>query len=110
MNQYLEIIDLTVSTEQPLTDTEIIRLILDEEHERVELNNDESDEEHLVISIQEGFNSLKTWMQYFEEQESEEFDMQEIRIFRKYMGIMQRKLIESKTQKNITSFFMPTNM
>jgi hypothetical protein len=49
-------------------------------------------------------------MQYFEEQESEEFDMQEIRIFRKYMGIMQRKLIESKTQKNITSFFMPTNM
>jgi hypothetical protein len=110
VNQYLEIIDLTVSTEQPLTDTEIIRLILDEEHERVELNNDESDEEHLVISIQEGFNSLKTWMQYFEEQESEEFDMQEIRIFRKYMGIMQRKLIESKTQKNITSFFMPTNM
>jgi len=110
MNQYLEIIDLTVPTEQPLTDTEIIRLILDEEHERVELNDNESDEEHSVISMQEGLNSLKTWMQYFEEQESEEFDMKEMKIFRKYKGIMQRKFIESKTQKNITNFFIPTNM
>ena len=40
-------------------------------------------------------------MQYFEEQESEEFDMKEMRIFRKYKGIMQRKFIESKTQKEI---------
>jgi len=49
-------------------------------------------------------------MQYFEEQESEEFDMKEMRIFRKYKGIMQRKFIESKTQKDITNFFIPTNM
>ena len=45
-----------------------------------------------------------------EKQESEEFDMKEIRIFRKYMGIMQQKLSESKIQKNITSFFTLTNM
>ena len=115
MDKYLEIIDLTIPTEQSLTDTEIIQLILDEEHEGVELDGGESDGgesdgECSVISMQEGFNGLKTWLQYFENQESEEFNMEEIFIFKKYMGIMQRKLFESKTQKNITSFFMPTNM
>ena len=101
---------MTISTEQSLADTEIVRLILDEEHEKIELNDDESDKERSVMSTQEGLNSLKTWLQYFEEQESEEFDMKDIRIFRKYMGIMQRKLFESKSQKNITSFFESINM
>ncbi|GET00209.1 hypothetical protein GLOIN_2v1472481 [Rhizophagus clarus] len=109
INQYLEMIDLTIPTEQPLTDAEIIQLILEEENENPEINDDDK-EEHLVISMQEGFNSLKTWVQYFEEQESEEFDMKEIKIFRKYMGVMHRKLFESKTQKNIMSFFIPDNM
>ncbi|GES94707.1 tigger transposable element-derived protein 6-like [Rhizophagus clarus] len=109
INQYLEIIDLTIPTEQPLTDAEIIQLILEEENENPEINDNDK-EEHLVISMQKGFNSLKTWVQYFEEQESEEFDMKEIKIFRKYMGVMHRKLFESKTQKNITSFFIPDNM
>jgi hypothetical protein len=110
INQYLELIDLTIPTEQSLADAEIVRLILDEECEKIELNDDESDKERSVMSTQEGLNSLKTWLQYFEEQKSEKFDMKDIRIFRKYMGIMQRKLFESKTQKNITSFFESTNM
>ncbi|GET03376.1 tigger transposable element-derived protein 6-like [Rhizophagus clarus] len=109
INQYLEMIDLTILTEQPLTDAEIIQLILKEENENPEINDDDK-EEHPVISMQEGFNSLKTWVQYFEEQESEEFDMKKIKIFRKYMGVMHCKLFESKIQKNITSFFIPDNM
>src|SRR5213082_3524178 len=55
INQYLETIDLTIPTEQSLTDIEIVRLILDEEREGVELDGDES-EEHSAISMQEGFN------------------------------------------------------
>ncbi|GES86601.1 tigger transposable element-derived protein 6-like [Rhizophagus clarus] len=109
INQYLEMIDLTISTEQPLTDAEIVQLIMEEENETPEMNDDDK-EEHPVILMQEGFNSLKTWVQFFKEQESEEFDMKEIKIFRKYMGIMHRKLFENKTQKNITSFFIPDNM
>ncbi|GES83583.1 tigger transposable element-derived protein 6-like [Rhizophagus clarus] len=93
INQYLEMIDLIIPTEQPLTDAEIIQLILEEENEKAELNDD--DNEQPAISIQEGFNCLKTWVRYFEEQDSEEFDMKEIKIFRKYMGIMQRKLSEA---------------
>ena len=64
MNKYLETIDLTISTEQALTDIEIIRLVLDKERNKVELDNSESGNESLAITIQEGFNGLKTWIQY----------------------------------------------
>ena len=33
-----------------------------------------------------------------------------MRIFRKYMDIMRQKLVESKKQKTITSFFMPVDI
>ncbi|GES74911.1 tigger transposable element-derived protein 6-like [Rhizophagus clarus] len=101
--------NITYDILSPLTDAEIIQLILEKENKNPKINNDNK-EEHPVISIQEGFNSLKTWVQYFEEQESKEFDMKEIKIFKKYMGIMHRKLFKSKTQKNITSFFISDNM
>ncbi len=110
MNKYLETIDLTISTEQALTDIEIIRLVLDKERNKVELDNSESGNESLAITIQEGFNGLKTWIQYFEEQDDKEFNMEEMRIFRKYMDIMRQKLVESKKQKTITSFFMPVDI
>ncbi|GBC04023.1 hypothetical protein RclHR1_05480006 [Rhizophagus clarus] len=109
INQYLEMIDLTIPTEQPLIDAEIVQLIMKEKNETPKMNDDDK-EEHPVILMQESFNSFKTWIQFFEEQESEEFDMKEIKIFRKYMGIMHHKLFENKTQKNITSFFIPDNM
>ncbi|GES82215.1 tigger transposable element-derived protein 6-like [Rhizophagus clarus] len=67
INQYLEMIDLTIPTEQPLTDAEIVQLIMEEENETPEMNDDDK-EEHPVILMQEGFNSLKTWVQFFEEQ------------------------------------------
>ncbi|GBB89547.1 hypothetical protein RclHR1_16270001 [Rhizophagus clarus] len=67
INQYLEMIDLTIPTEQPLTDAEIVQLIMEEENETPEMNDDDK-EEHPVILMQEGFNSLKTWVQFFKEQ------------------------------------------
>ena len=110
LNKYLETIDLTISTEQALTDIKIIRLVLDEERNKVELDDSESGNESLAITIQEGFNGLKTWIQYFEEQNDKEFNMEEMYIFRKYMDIMRRKLVESKKQKTITSFFIPVSI
>ncbi|GBC02620.1 hypothetical protein RclHR1_04710008 [Rhizophagus clarus] len=49
--------------EQPLTDAEIVQLIIEEENEISEMNNDDK-EEHPVILMQKGFNSLKTWVQF----------------------------------------------
>ena len=103
INQYLEIIDLTTPTEEPLTDAKIIQLVL-EERDKPKLN-DKINQKHHVISTNEAFNSLKTWLQYLEEQENEEIDMKDIQTFRKHMKIMQRKIFESKTQKDITNFF-----
>ena len=68
LNKYLKTIDLTISTEQALTDIEIIYLVLNEEYNKIELNDSESDNESLAIIIQKDFNRLKTWIQYFEKQ------------------------------------------
>ena len=49
LNKYLEIIDLTISIEQALTNIEIICLVLNEECNKVELDDSESGNESLVI-------------------------------------------------------------
>ncbi|CAI2178508.1 6478_t:CDS:2, partial [Funneliformis geosporum] len=46
-----------------------------------------------IVSTNEAFNGLKIWMQYLERQKNKEFDM-------KNMRIMQRKVFNSKIQKN----------
>ena len=104
IDQYLEVVDLTVPTEQQLTDIEIVQLVLEEQRNDTKLNNEINQKRH-IVSINEAFNGLKTWMQYLEGQENEEFDMKDMQIFRKNMRIMQRKVFDSKIQKNITSFF-----
>ena len=109
INQYLEIVDLTISTEQPLTDTKIVQLVLEEQRDKVK-PNDKINQEYHVVSTNEAFNGLKTWVQYLEEQESGEVDIKDISIFRKHMRIMQRKIFESKVQKNITNFFLVDNI
>jgi len=50
LNKYLETIDLTILTEQALTDIEIIRLVLDEEHNKVELDDSKSGNKSLAIT------------------------------------------------------------
>ncbi len=87
INQYLEIVDLTISTEQPLTDTKIVQLVLEEQRDKVK-PNDKINQEYHVVSTNEAFNGLKTWVQYLEKQESGEVDIKDISIFRKHMRII----------------------
>ncbi len=61
INQYLEIIDLIISTEQLLIDTEIVQLILEEQYDKIR-SNDKINQEHYIISTNEVFNSFKTWL------------------------------------------------
>jgi len=65
INQYLKIVDLTISTEQPLTDTEIVQLVLEEQRDKVK-PNDKINQEYHIVSTNKTFNGLKTWVQYLE--------------------------------------------
>jgi len=57
INQYLEIVDLTILTEELLTDAEIIWLVL-EKCDKIKLNN-KINQNCYIVSINEAFNSLK---------------------------------------------------
>ena len=103
INQYLEIVDLTIPTEELLTNAEITRLVL-KERDKIKLN-DKINQNYYIVLTNKVFNSLKIWLQYLKEQEIEEIDIKDVQIFRKHIKIMQQKIFESKIQKDITSFF-----
>ncbi len=57
INQYLEIVDLTIPTEKLLTNAEIVQLVL-EKYDKIKLN-DKINQNYYIISINEAFNSFK---------------------------------------------------
>ncbi|CAG8811887.1 36_t:CDS:1, partial [Racocetra persica] len=52
-----------------LTDQQIITIVQNEDN-IIEDNQEDSDKKLLKISVQEAYNSLKTWLSFFEQQES----------------------------------------
>ncbi|CAG8474861.1 6202_t:CDS:2 [Dentiscutata erythropus] len=97
MVDFFNNIDQTIATEEALMDQQIVNLVQNENN-IVENDQDDSDEEPSEISTQEAYNALKTWLSFFEQQESSDFDMKDIKIFKKYSKIINRILSDSKKQ------------
>ncbi len=53
---------MIILIKQALINIEIIHLVLNEKCNKVKLDDSESSNKSLVITIQEGFNKLKTWI------------------------------------------------
>ncbi|CAG8798373.1 14521_t:CDS:1, partial [Cetraspora pellucida] len=97
-------VDQTIATEKALTDQQIITLIQNEDN-IIEDDQEDSDKEPSEISTQEAYNALKTWLSFFEQQESSDFDMKDIKILNKYSKIMSRILSDLKKQSSIIDYF-----
>ncbi|CAG8513864.1 18480_t:CDS:2, partial [Racocetra fulgida] len=97
-------VDQTIATEEALTDQQIITLVQNEDN-IIEDDQEDSDKEPSEISTQEAYNALKTWLSFFEQQESSDFDMKDIKILNKYSKIMSRILSDSKKQSSIIDYF-----
>ncbi|CAG8482909.1 13687_t:CDS:2 [Racocetra fulgida] len=95
---YFNDIDQSIATEEALTDQQIVTLIQNEERDDIESDSDDSDEEPSEVSIQEAYSALKTWVTFFEQQQSSNFDMDDIKIFKKYDKITNRMLLDSQKQ------------
>ncbi|CAB4439368.1 unnamed protein product [Rhizophagus irregularis] len=67
-------------------------------------DEDISDEEIQLMSDKEGVNALKTFINYFEQQDDSEFNINDLRIFRKYLRIIRVKEINTKKQSILDSF------
>ncbi|CAG8812105.1 12804_t:CDS:1, partial [Racocetra fulgida] len=61
-------------------------------------SEEDSDKEPPEVSIQEAYNALKTWLSFFKQQRSSDFDMKDTKILKKYSKIMSKMLLDSKKQ------------
>ncbi|CAG8646716.1 20747_t:CDS:2 [Dentiscutata erythropus] len=81
LNTYLGLNDLHIITEEKLEDLEIIEIL----------------------------RGLNKFIGFFEQQIDEEFKAKDLKIFRKYLALVNRKYVVSKHQTSISKFFTPLN-
>ncbi|EXX65522.1 hypothetical protein RirG_132350 [Rhizophagus irregularis DAOM 197198w] len=96
-------LDQDIPTEEQLNDEQIINLL---QNENDESDDDDSDEEILLVSEKQGVDALKIFINYFEQQNDPEFNIDDLRIFRKYLRIARIKEINSKKQSTLDMFLL----
>jgi hypothetical protein len=101
---YLKMFDSEISTEEFLTDNQIVNLVQTEGKENDD-NDISSDEEISPISAKDGINGLKTFINFFEQQDDPEYNVKDLHMFRKYLRISKAKEFNSKTQSTLDMFF-----
>ncbi|CAG8785603.1 15263_t:CDS:1, partial [Dentiscutata erythropus] len=107
LNAYLDLNNLHILTEEMLDDSEIIEVVLDEANQYEHGDPDDSDEEEPEISILEGLMGLNKFIGFFEQQTDPGFKAEDLKIFQKYLALVNQKYNESKRQTSISNFFMP---
>ena len=103
IQEYLEQFDISIPTEENLSDEQIINLVQLEENEDKDENS--SDEEIPLITAKQAINGLEIFIKYFEQQNDNlRFNISELHIFQKYLYITKVVEINSKKQSTIDNF------
>jgi hypothetical protein len=70
-----------------------------------ESDDNSSDEDIRLVSEKQGVDVLKIFINYFEQQDDPEFNVDNLRIFQKYLKIARIREIHSKKQNTLNMFF-----
>ena len=103
LQEYFRTFDQEILTEEYLTEDQIINLVRSEEEEN-ESDADTSDEELPLVSAKDGVNALRMFINYFEQQDDDDFNIDDLCIFRKYLRVAKNKEFNSKTQSTLDVF------
>lgn len=103
INDFFCDLEEDIPTEEILNDDDIIKLV--QEEACSDESDDDSEEEPLMISLGDAFKSLKTWIEFFEQQFIDDFDVKDMDVFKKYFAIVQRLESQARKQSSITEFF-----
>jgi len=93
-----------ILTEDVLNENDIIKLIQEEMNEEKD-NSDDSEDELVLVSLDDAIKSLQTWVTFFEQQEMDEFKNEDVRVLKKYLKTVHELKIQTKKQVQITNFF-----
>src|SRR3954447_3815269 len=93
-----------IPTEDFLIESDIIKLIQEEMNGEND-NVDDSEDEPVLVSLDDATKSLQTWMTFFEQQEMDEFKNEDGCVFKKYLKTVHKLTMQTKKQVQITNFF-----
>ncbi|CAG8798214.1 13232_t:CDS:1, partial [Dentiscutata erythropus] len=79
LNEFNNMNDSQILTEDLLNEEEIVNIVLDEQQEFEEGDANDTDEEPPEIPITEGLNGLTKFIGFFEQQESCDFNMEDLK-------------------------------
>jgi len=102
LQEYFQIFDQEIPTEEQLTDDQIINLVQDNEDE--DESDIDTDEEIPLISVKKSGDGLRTFVNYFEQQDDAEFNVDDLPIFWKYLRIIKTKEFNSRIQKTLDMY------
>jgi hypothetical protein len=105
LTEFLNTFQQDIITEESLNDNQIIELVMEEAREKEEGDSDHSGDETSAVSVSEGLEGLKKFVSYVEQDTSDDFNDDDLIIFKKYLSIMKYKDLKAKKQTNITNFF-----
>ncbi|CAB4393707.1 unnamed protein product [Rhizophagus irregularis] len=77
--EYFQILDHEILTKENLTDEEIVNLV-QADKENQEVDDDNNDDEIPVIPVKKAANALETFINFFEQQNDNEFNNEDLRI------------------------------
>ncbi|CAG8467069.1 6287_t:CDS:2, partial [Dentiscutata erythropus] len=93
--------------ENTLNKMQIVNIVLDEQQECEEGDTSDTNNKLSEVPVVKRLNGLKKFVAFFEQQKNNNFNIEDLRVFRKYMLLMGRKYIELVKQKSISNFFLP---
>ena len=100
--KYFQLLDDEIPTEETLTEEQIINLI---QHEEEEESDDDNDDEVIsLISAKKAVSGLEMFINYFEQQDDDCFNIDDLCIFKKYLRITRVKAFNSKNQSLLDTF------
>ena len=104
LNDFSYDLEEDIPTEDILDENDIIKLIQEEMNNEND-NLDDSEDEPVLVSLDNATKSLQTWITFFEQQETDEFNDSDGRVFRKYLKTVRKLKSQTKKQVPITDFF-----
>ncbi len=104
LNDFFCNLEKDIPTEDILDENDIIKLI-QEEMDSENDNLDDSEDEPVLVFLDDATKSLQTWITFFKQQETDEFKDNDERVFRKYFKTVQKLKSQTKKQVLITDFF-----
>ena len=101
VREYFQTLDEDIPTEKTLTEEQIVNMMLTDEKEE----SDSEEDEISPVPVKKAIDRLKTFINYFEQQDNFKYNIDDLRLFRKYLQVARVEEFNSKKQSTLDMYY-----